>query len=67
MKDILNQPKDKGDYYKDKRPSEFHAVKKPDSGFAGVFGGEGGAVAAPMFRKSQHGHGSKPNKIKEVW
>ena len=67
MKDILNQPKDKGDYYKDKPISAFHAVKKPDSGFDGVFGGEGGAVAAPMFRKSQHSHGSVKNKIKEVW
>jgi hypothetical protein len=75
MKDILKQPKFKGDVHQDKPFSDFKARSAPSSGFAGLIGGPGSAVAAPGFRKSkanttvsyartQHGHGSVKNKFR---
>ena len=55
----------KGDHHKDKPFGEYKAVSKASAPFAGVFGGEGGGVTQPAFRKPlSHSHGSTPNKAK---
>ena len=77
MKDILRQPKFKGDVHQDKPLGQFKARSAPSSGFDGLIGGVGSEVSAPMFNKSkitssvtyartQHGHGTAKNKIKVV-
>ena len=68
MKDILRQPKFKGDVHVDKPISEFkqrgsEKIGGPFGGFVGVpepvqpFGQVG-------FAKHHHGHGKVPNQIK---
>ena len=68
MKDILNQPKFKGDKHVDKPIQQFNSkgserIGGPFGGFQGVnepvepFGNTG-------FAKSFHGHGKVPNRIK---
>ena len=67
MKDILHQPKFKGDKYTDKPIGQFKARGKEHIG--GPFGGFVGVpepvqpFGQPEFAKSHHGHGKVPNKI----
>ena len=68
--DILKQPKFKGDVHRDKPVKQFNS--RGSERIGGPFGGFQGVVE-PLepferpeldFRKSFHGHGKVPNKIK---
>jgi len=55
----------KGDHHHDKPLGQYKARSRGSDPFAGVFGGEGGGVAQPAFRKPlSHSHGPAPNKVK---
>ena len=54
----------KGDHHHDKPLSQYKARSRGSDPFTGVFGGEGGGVAQPAFRKSAHPHGTVKNKYR---